>query len=76
MEQIAEGGRYDLTEDKENVSREGDEKNYFLHRAAFHGEISRVRELLEGEVTNPSVQDKHGELLVIGSSYFCLFESR
>ena len=36
------------------------ESSYKLHKAAFHGDLARVTELLRSGY-NPSAQDKHGE---------------
>lgn len=35
-----------------------------LHRAAFHGDLSEVKELLESGVVEVSAPDKHGEIAI------------
>ena len=39
------------------------EKDSGLHKAAFHGDLSGVVEILDRGVVGPSSQDKHGETL-------------
>ena len=53
------------TNTSENVDHGGRQNygaNYELHRAAFHGDLARVEELLAAKL-DPSTQDRHGEWL-------------
>ena len=36
-------------------------REYELHEAAFHGNVSRVREVLKEKAVDVSAPDKHGE---------------
>ena len=50
------------TNTSENVDHGGRQNygaNYELHRAAFHGDLARVEELLAAKL-DPSTQDRHG----------------
>lgn len=38
------------------------ENDYRLHRAAFYGNVSEVKDLLHKENLEPSTPDKHGEI--------------
>ena len=39
-----------------------EESDYRLHRAAFYGNVSEVKDLLEKENLEPSAPDKHGKI--------------
>lgn len=47
------------------INDEENELDCRLHRAAFHGNVSEVRELLEARVSETSAADKHGEISVM-----------
>lgn len=49
--------------DHRESPRDGEsvENDYRLHRAAFYGNVSEVKDLLEKENLEPSAPDKHGE---------------
>ncbi len=57
---IATGGETNGTALSES-STEEEEESYQLHQAAFHGDVPRVREILEKRQVEPNARDKHGE---------------
>ncbi len=40
------------------------DSSFELHRAAFHGDVDKVRELLETRKLDPKSLDKHGTMLL------------
>lgn len=51
--------------------------SYELHKAAFHGDVDRVRELLDTVKVDPKSQDMHGKTVrIILSKFTCKFADK